>query len=189
MKNRQLAERSQTRKSKKIICILPFFFPLLLSTMEKASKTQRAGAALPHRVDRVEEHLNLLLSQPLSDVYSKLPLNKKAQFQVLMAFSLNTLFQSESRKTDNIQLIHSLISLHEDTRQRSEQSPEHGPTCKIIQEKKKNTSDSRRVNRNGSRNTLARSSTLRAGLLNVSVDSSHELSMTHMAWNSFDASQ
>ncbi|ORY95916.1 hypothetical protein BCR43DRAFT_493803 [Syncephalastrum racemosum] len=62
--------------------------------MEKTSKTQKAGAALTHRVDRVEEHINLLLSQPLSEVYSKLPHNKKAQFQVLMAFSLNTLFHT-----------------------------------------------------------------------------------------------
>ena len=92
-----MAERSQTKKAKIIkFAYCCFFF--LLSTMEKASKTQKAGAALTHRVDRVEEHINLLLSQPLSEVYSKLPHNKKAQFQVLMAFSLNTLFHSESER-------------------------------------------------------------------------------------------
>ncbi|KAI9010380.1 hypothetical protein CLU79DRAFT_773494 [Phycomyces nitens] len=58
---------------------------------------KKALRALNARTEIVARHLEPLLSRPMSEVYSKLPVNERAQFQVLMSYTINTLFYTYLR--------------------------------------------------------------------------------------------
>ncbi|KAI8144613.1 hypothetical protein BJV82DRAFT_490569, partial [Fennellomyces sp. T-0311] len=53
---------------------------------------KKAVKALKSRIDLVQKHLDPILAGPLSETYGKLPVNEKAQFEVLLSFTLNTLY-------------------------------------------------------------------------------------------------
>lgn len=58
-------------------------------------KAKKAVRALRARIETVEQLLGPLLQSPLAETYGKLPVNEKAQLQVLLSFALNTLFFSK----------------------------------------------------------------------------------------------
>ncbi|KAI7851095.1 hypothetical protein BDC45DRAFT_400789, partial [Circinella umbellata] len=47
---------------------------------------------LKSRIDLIQKHLDPILAGPLSETYGPLPTNEKAQFEVLLSFTLNTLY-------------------------------------------------------------------------------------------------
>ncbi|CDH49699.1 predicted protein [Lichtheimia corymbifera JMRC:FSU:9682] len=53
---------------------------------------KKAVKALKARIEVVNRHLEPLLSAPLSETYGKLPVNEKAQLQVLLSYTINSLF-------------------------------------------------------------------------------------------------
>lgn len=57
---------------------------------------KKAVKALKARIEVVNRHLEPLLSAPLSETYGKLPVNEKAQLQVLLSYTINSLFYSMS---------------------------------------------------------------------------------------------
>lgn len=57
---------------------------------------KKAVKALKARIEVVNRHLEPLFSAPLSETYGKLPVNEKAQLQVLLSYTINSLFYSMS---------------------------------------------------------------------------------------------
>lgn len=55
---------------------------------------KKAVKALKARIEVVNRHLEPLLSAPLSETYGKLPVNEKAKLQVLLSYTINSLFYS-----------------------------------------------------------------------------------------------
>ncbi|CDS08602.1 hypothetical protein LRAMOSA09963 [Lichtheimia ramosa] len=53
---------------------------------------KKAVKALKARIEVVNRHLEPLLSAPLSETYGKLPVNEKAKLQVLLSYTINSLF-------------------------------------------------------------------------------------------------
>ncbi|KAI8643744.1 hypothetical protein BD408DRAFT_146907 [Parasitella parasitica] len=53
---------------------------------------KKAVRALKARLQVVKKHLEPMLSRPISDVYSKLPVNQRYELEVLLSYSLNTLY-------------------------------------------------------------------------------------------------
>lgn len=62
----------------------------------QAQIPKKAVRSLKTRLQLVKKHLEPLLSKPLNEVYSKLPLDERYELQVLLSYSLNTLFYSTS---------------------------------------------------------------------------------------------
>ncbi|KAI9274610.1 hypothetical protein BDA99DRAFT_498017 [Phascolomyces articulosus] len=52
---------------------------------------KKAAKALKSRIDLIQKHLDPILAGPLSETYGQLPTNEKAQFEVLLSYTLNTL--------------------------------------------------------------------------------------------------
>ncbi|OBZ84560.1 Nuclear nucleic acid-binding protein C1D, partial [Choanephora cucurbitarum] len=53
---------------------------------------KKAVRALRSRLQVVKKHLDPLLARPINDVFSKLSLNERYELEVLLSYSLNTLF-------------------------------------------------------------------------------------------------
>ncbi|KAI8378505.1 hypothetical protein BD560DRAFT_366448, partial [Blakeslea trispora] len=53
---------------------------------------KKAVRALRSRLQTVKKHLDPLLARPINDVFSKLSLNERYELEVLLTYSLNTLF-------------------------------------------------------------------------------------------------
>ena len=58
-------------------------------------KAKKAAKVLKSRIDLIQKHLDPILTGPLSETYGPLPTNEKAQFEVLLSFTLNTLYHSK----------------------------------------------------------------------------------------------
>lgn len=71
-------------------------FSQILSTMDANQEAiaKKAVKALKARIEVVNRHLEPLLSAPLSETYGKLPVNEKAKLQVLLSYTINSLFYS-----------------------------------------------------------------------------------------------
>ncbi|KAL0074368.1 hypothetical protein J3Q64DRAFT_1357790 [Phycomyces blakesleeanus] len=67
--------------------------------MDPAQKeiAKKALKALNSRTELVARHLEPLLSHSMSEVYTKLPVNERAQFQVLISYAINSLFYTYLR--------------------------------------------------------------------------------------------
>lgn len=55
---------------------------------------KKAVRALRARLHTVKKHLEPIFSKPLSDVYTKLPISERYELEVLLSYSLNTLYYS-----------------------------------------------------------------------------------------------
>ncbi|KAI7875752.1 uncharacterized protein EV154DRAFT_429959 [Mucor mucedo] len=53
---------------------------------------KKAVRALRARLHTVKKHLEPIFSKPLSDVYTKLPISERYELEVLLSYSLNTLY-------------------------------------------------------------------------------------------------
>ncbi|KAF1798008.1 hypothetical protein FB192DRAFT_1254111, partial [Mucor lusitanicus] len=53
---------------------------------------KKAVRALKVRLQVVKKHLEPLLSKPINDVFSKLPVDQRYELEVLLSYSLNTLY-------------------------------------------------------------------------------------------------
>ncbi|KAI9485933.1 MAG: hypothetical protein EXX96DRAFT_475029 [Benjaminiella poitrasii] len=53
---------------------------------------KKAARALKVRLQVVKKHLEPLLEKPLNEIYTKLPVTERYELQVLLTYSLNTLF-------------------------------------------------------------------------------------------------
>lgn len=56
---------------------------------------KKAVRALKVRLQVVKKHLEPLLSKPINDVFSKLPVDQRYELEVLLSYSLNTLYYSK----------------------------------------------------------------------------------------------
>lgn len=56
---------------------------------------KKALRALKARLHVVKKHLEPLLSKPINDVYSKLPVDQRYELEVLLSYSLNSLYYSK----------------------------------------------------------------------------------------------
>jgi exosome complex protein LRP1 len=55
---------------------------------------KKAVRALKSRLHVVREHLKPLLERPLSEIFTKLPIQERYELQVLLSYSLNSLYYS-----------------------------------------------------------------------------------------------
>ncbi|KAI8377770.1 uncharacterized protein BYT42DRAFT_571615 [Radiomyces spectabilis] len=55
-------------------------------------KAKKAARALRARIDTIERHLEPLFSKNLSETYSKLSLNERCEFEVVLSYAINSLF-------------------------------------------------------------------------------------------------
>lgn len=55
---------------------------------------KKAVRALRARLHVVKKHLEPIFEKPLSEIYSKLPLSERYELEVLLTYSLNTLYYS-----------------------------------------------------------------------------------------------
>lgn len=55
---------------------------------------KKAVRALRSRLNVVKKHLEPIFAKPLSDVYTKLPVSQRYELEVLLSYSLNTLYYS-----------------------------------------------------------------------------------------------
>jgi exosome complex protein LRP1 len=62
-----------------------------MSTEEIPKKAVRA---LRTRIQVVKDHLEPLMARPLNETYSKLSMTEKYELQVLLSYTLNTLYYS-----------------------------------------------------------------------------------------------
>lgn len=53
---------------------------------------KKAVRALRSRLNVVKKHLEPIFAKPLSDVYTKLPVSQRYELEVLLSYSLNTLY-------------------------------------------------------------------------------------------------
>ncbi|KAI7904882.1 uncharacterized protein BX663DRAFT_430854 [Cokeromyces recurvatus] len=53
---------------------------------------KKAVRALKARLQVVKNHLQPLLQKPLNEIYTKLPVTQRYELEVLLTYSLNTLF-------------------------------------------------------------------------------------------------
>lgn len=56
---------------------------------------KKAVRALKVRLQVVKKHLEPLLSKPINDVFSKLPVDQRYELEVLLSYSLNSLYYSK----------------------------------------------------------------------------------------------
>lgn len=94
-------EKSSLLRFERVVIInlfSPSFPPQIVSTMDANQEAiaKKAVKALKARIEVVNRHLEPLLSAPLSETYGKLPVNEKAQLQVLLSYTINSLFYSMS---------------------------------------------------------------------------------------------
>lgn len=64
-----------------------------MSTEEIPKKAVRA---LRTRIQVVKDHLEPLMARPLNETYSKLSMTEKYELQVLLSYTLNTLYYSNN---------------------------------------------------------------------------------------------
>lgn len=55
---------------------------------------KKAAKALRIRLHTVKKHLEPLFARPLSETYTKLSVTERYQLQVLLSYSLNTIYYS-----------------------------------------------------------------------------------------------
>lgn len=55
---------------------------------------KKAVRALKSRLHNVREHIKPLLERPLSEIFTKLPIQERYELQVLLSYSLNSLYYS-----------------------------------------------------------------------------------------------
>lgn len=60
----------------------------------QAQIPKKAVRSLKARLQVVKKHLEPLLSKPLNEIYTKLPLEERYELQVMLSYSLNTLYYS-----------------------------------------------------------------------------------------------
>lgn len=70
------------------------FTALQFKNMDTAAQEvpKKAVKALKARLDLVEKHLEPILNRPISEVYGKMSLSERAQFHVLLTFTIDSLF-------------------------------------------------------------------------------------------------
>ncbi|KAI8091861.1 hypothetical protein BDF21DRAFT_332763 [Thamnidium elegans] len=53
---------------------------------------KKAVRALRSRLHIVKKHLEPIFAKPLSEIYTKLPISERYELEVLLSYSLNTLY-------------------------------------------------------------------------------------------------
>jgi exosome complex protein LRP1 len=61
----------------------------------KVQIPNKPAKALRARLAVVKRHLEPLLSRPINDLYNKLSITERCELEVLLAYSLNTLYYSK----------------------------------------------------------------------------------------------
>lgn len=59
---------------------------------------KKAVRALKVRLQVVKKHLEPILSRPINDVFSKLPVDQRYELEVLLSYSLNSLYYSKQHR-------------------------------------------------------------------------------------------
>jgi hypothetical protein len=73
-----------------------FFFIVAAFKMEgKVQIPNKPAKALRARLAVVKRHLEPLLNRPINDLYTKLSITERCELEVLLAYSLNTLYYSK----------------------------------------------------------------------------------------------
>lgn len=89
----------RTNNAQKIFRILFLFCITITLTMDPETPSidipKKAVRALKVRLQVVKKHLEPLLSKPINDVFSKLPVDQRYELEVLLSYSLNSLYYSK----------------------------------------------------------------------------------------------
>lgn len=74
--------------------LLLYIFSVIIMDTVNQEIPKKAVRALRSRLHVVKKHLEPIFAKPLSEIYTKLPIAERYELEVLLSYSLNTLYYS-----------------------------------------------------------------------------------------------